>query len=229
MATLYKSIYLCSGTSPFQVNLDLSPFFLDWWVDTTSKPVWVSEYQDSVSASTVAYAMPSSGVAAGTYRIEFDAFEDDASGTKIGDFYIEIIIPATCDALQDVCCSNDAVTLRWLNREGGISQWTFAGVRTFEMTLGDGNTFKNRDLEIFYSERKDVFNGKTVNTRQITKAQSDFLDELKYAVQAWEWDGETATPILLSNDSFIKYKSNTKIYEVSIKYLLAQQVIIQTQ
>lgn len=227
MATLYKSIYLCA--SPTQVNLDLSPYFLDWWVDTVSKPVWVTEYQDSISDSTVAYGINGTGIAAGTYRIDFSLFEDDASGTALGDFYIEIIIPSACDNEQDICCGSGAVTLRWLSREGAIMQWTFAGVRTFEMTLGDAPTFKNRDIEIFYSERKNVFNGKTVSTKQISKEQADFLDSLKYAIQAWEWDGETATPILLSNDSFIKYKTNTKIFETSIKYLLAQQVIIQTQ
>lgn len=228
MATLYKSFYLCD-TSVKQVNLDLNPFGLDWWIDTTSKPAWVTEYQDSVSASTVAYGINPALVAAGTYRIEFSAFQDDANGESLGDFYIEIIIPDTCDVEQDICCSNEAVALRWLNREGGISQWTFSGVRRFEMRLGDANTFKNISLERFYSQRKDVYHGKTVNTRQISREQAEYLDSLKYSIQAWEWDGTTATPILLDNDSYLKFASNTRIFEVSVKYILAQEVIVQTQ
>ena len=82
-------------------------------------------------------------------------------------------------------------------------------------------------IEHARQKRKNVYTGKRVTTGDITKEQADYLDELKYSIQAWEWDGTTATPIMLVNDSFSKYKSTDKFFDVSAQYIISETVQIQ--
>lgn len=107
----------------------------------------------------------------------------------------------------------------------------FPGVREFEVRAGDAPTFKNSALQIQYSERKDIYLGKSVNTTRISREQYEYVVGLKTAIQAWEWDAdtETATPILIDNESFLTFKTNSKFFELSAKYIVAAESIIQTQ
>lgn len=128
------------------------------------------------------------------------------------------------------CCDNQT-NIVWLNRQGGYQNYIFSGVKTFQIDGGTGKTFK-QNLIKKYCERKDVYEGKVLTTSAITKAHVDYIDSLKYSIQAWEWDesDNSFTEILLDTDSFVKYTSrDNAILDVAIKYIYAKEIKIQTQ
>lgn len=161
------------------------------------------------------------------HEIEFQVVHVDS--TEL-DFILEFDLESVCTIEQEVCCREDSTTIRWLGREGGIKQWTFTGVKTFDVRIGEANRFKNNSLQAQYSQRSNIYYGKVITSGNITKVQADFLDELKYSIQAWEVVDDTSVlPILINNESFDKYKSTQKFYDVSLAYIAAEEVRVQTQ
>lgn len=228
MATQIKNILLCpAGNATYY--FDLSPWFADWWAEVEgSLPTGIAVSQDAVSGSAVGFIVTYGSLDTGTHTVTIKGYEDNAGGAELGLFTLTFT-KGVCATEQEVCCGDDGMVIRWLGREGGIKQWPFPGVRDFDMRVGDAITFKNQNNQAQYAERKNIYTGKRLTTGDITQEQSDFLDELKYAIQVWEWDGETATPILLNNESFNKYGSRQKFFDVSISYIVSEAIQIQTQ
>lgn len=226
MATQIKNYLLCGGDEIHY--FDLSPYFYNWWANVSgSLPTGISELQDSDTGSTVGFAVDFSSLQSGVNTVTIEGFENTIGGDSLGLFTL-VFNKTECTTEQELCCEN-AVTIRWLGVEGGIKQWVFGGVREFDIKVGDAITFKNSNFQQQYAERKNVYMGIRLTSDFITKEQSDFLDELKYSIQAWQWDGTTANPILLVNDSFKKYGSRDKFFDVAIQYIVAKQIQIQTQ
>lgn len=237
MATVYKNFIACTNPAVPDViayhpsiELDFNAWYVNWYAETISKPSWVTEYTNGLGSVT-SYKVNYSGLtpSAGDYEISLRVRRDTGAGEVIDTFTINIAMKNECPASEALCCSDDAIVIRWLSRTGGIKEWRFNGVKTYDVSVGDAIAFKNSDLQAQYAQRSGIYTGKLITSGDITQAQADFLDELKYSIQAWEWDGETATPILIENNSFLKYKSTDKFYDVSLKYVIAQEVIMQTQ
>lgn len=129
----------------------------------------------------------------------------------------------------DNCCDNQT-NIVWLNRVGGYQNYIFSGVKTFEVDGGDAKTFIRDGIKRYY-QRKDVYNGKVVTTGNIDRDHVDYLDSLRYAIQAWEWDtdNDTFTEILVDVDSFVKYTSRQKLFDVAIRFIYSEELKIQTQ
>lgn len=130
----------------------------------------------------------------------------------------------------DNCCDNQT-NIVWLNREGGYQNYIFSGLKTFEVKGGNAKTFK-RDGIVKYYEREDVYDGRVVTTSAITKAHVDYLDSLRYSIQAWEWDesDDSFREILVDVENFVKYTSRDNgIYDVAIRFIYADSIKIQTQ
>ena len=221
--TTLKSFLSCDGMGLFTFSFE--PYYGSSWIcEAPDAPP--TGFQEILDANNVLRGYTLTNVADGTYSIQVNAA---AFGGTYEGYLLEFIV-GDCDTMQDVgCCNTDAVTIRWLGREGAIKEWYFNGVKEYEVEVGEANTFKNTSRQLQYSQRKDIYNGKMVSTKSISRAQVDFLDELKYSIQAWEWDGTTATAITLNNDSFFKYKSRDKLFDLSIRYVIAEEVIVQTQ
>lgn len=228
MATLIKDIILCQSSPNIQYFFfDLSPYYANWYATAGTLPTGVNKAQDSLTGSVVALIVNYSTFS-GTKTVTITGKKDSSSGDTFGTFTIKIT-KTSCATEQGICCNDDAQVIRWLCREGGIKSFTFNGVREFDVKVGDALQFINSNSQAQYSQRKRIYNGKRLTTGDITKEQSDYLDELKYSIQAWEWDGTTATPILLNNDSFTKYKSTDKFFDVSIQYIVSKEINVQTQ
>jgi hypothetical protein len=131
----------------------------------------------------------------------------------------------------DNCCDNQC-NIAWLNPQGGWQNYIFTGIKTFEVNQDNGNTFKTSNKTIKWSERKEVYEATICTTGSIPKAHVDYLDSLQYSVQAYLFNPTTNAfdiPILVDSDSFTKYTSRQKIFDVSIRFLKAKEIQVQTQ
>lgn len=210
------------GSSARQVELDFSPYTVSWYAESISTPSNVHIYQ--VNGSITAYKINST---ANYGSITFRVREGGHTGTIIGEYIIYVY--DSCSVQSDICCGSNPQTIRWLSTCGGIKEFVFNGLKTFDIRIGSAVTFKNSSLQKLYAQRQDVYTGKLISTGDISKDQADFLDELKYCIQAWEWDGTTATPIIVDNESYTKYKSSDKFYDVNLKYAICEEIQVQTQ
>jgi len=224
-----KKFFSCeeSGTpNTYQgyFTFDFSPYYSPGWVceSVTAAPTGFTEVTD-FSGNLIGYTVI--GAAAGVHEIIIQAGNFGGSYTE---YLLEFTFQSSCGTEQDIECCSDSVTLKWLGVEGAIKQWVFPGVREFEIKTGDANTFKNSSKQIQYSERKDIYTGKRISIGNVTQDQLDFISECKYAIQVWEFDGTDYTPILVNNDSFFKYKTTDKFFDVSIQYILSDEIQVQT-
>jgi len=228
---LLKKYFICDGREG-SFNFDLSPYFtLPYAYMVSALPTGFTDLYNKYTSLYGFSVAPNT--ANGIYEIVIAATE--LGGSDPVEFMLQFQIATDCATEITTCCDDDAVVIRWLGREGGIKQWTFSGVRTFDVEVGDANTFKNSDMQLLYSQRTGIYNGKLLTTGNITRTQVDFLDEVKYSIQVWEWtDADTpgtyyAVPITVNNDSFGKYKSRDKLFDVSLKYILSTEIQVQTQ
>lgn len=229
METL-KRFFSCTTTvNPLTFQgtfvFDLSPYFAPGWT-CEAVDAAPANFFELLDAQGNLYGYTVLGAVAGVYEITIQAANLGGTYTQ---FLLEFTLQSSCAEEQEIECCDDNVELRWLGREGGIKQWSFPGVREFDIKIGDANTFKNNNRQIQYSERKDVYSGKRISTGSITKEQADFLDEVKYSIQVWENVDDEWIPILVNNDSFFKYKSTEKFYDISIQYIKAEEIIVQSQ
>lgn len=233
MATVYKNIKMClnSARDSKGVAIDFSPYDANWWVNdnevTTSIGLIMINKTINAIHGVVGLVIIAPIVFEGTITIRVRS--GGPVGEIIDNFVINLTVSAECITEELTCCKG--VNIRWLSVAGGIKEWPFPGVREFDIRNGDALSFKNDLLETAYSERKDVYQGKSASSGDITKAQYDFITELRSAIQAWEYDQDTeiATPIKIDNDSFIMYPSNAKFYEMSFRYIMSAEARIQTQ
>lgn len=229
---LLKRYFICSDSST-GFTFSLEPFFTTPFVSpVTGPPSGFTELYNSYGSL---YGYTVDGASNGTYNIEINATELGDEDSDPVSFMLQFLVAEDCATEIESCCDENTTQIRWLGREGGIKQWNFPGIREFDIQVGDANTFKNADFQKSYSQRKDIYSGKRITTGDITKSQVDFLDELKYCIQAWEWTDEDtpgtfyAIPILIDNGSFRKYDSKQKFFDVSVQYVLSSEIITQTQ
>lgn len=146
-------------------------------------------------------------------------------------YYIRINVVASNYTSYDNCCDNQC-NIAWLNREGGWQNYIFTGVKEFSVTVGDTNTFVNNNLEKKYSEIGGVYSGRICTTGDIPKSHVDILESLQYAIQAFFYNTETELfdiPILIDKKDFVKYRTRDKFFDVKIRFIFAEQVLIQSQ
>lgn len=222
MPTLYKEYTLPPGTfqsetfilSGFRQGVQAAP------------PAWFSFVDGAVIIGIHTYngyeftAPP----ALGTYDIYFDSFDLDAT------YYVRINVVIGAYSLFANCCGDRNIV--WLGITGGWQNYVFTGVKTFTVDVGKDKQFKTQLLEAKYSEINDVYNGEIISTGDIPQAHVDALDGLKYSIQAFLLNHETGLwdiPILVDKGSFTKYKTHDKFFDVRIKFIYAEEILIQTQ
>jgi len=227
METLKR--YRGCGTDVEQTFVfDLSPYFSQGWICEGVTP-YPSGFAEILDGNGNVYGFfVAAGPPAQEYEVQIKAKSLPADDWTY--FLLEFDLTDTeCVTEVNTTCCDEAITLRWLGREGGIKQWNFPGVREYNIEVGDANTFKNGSRQMQYSERKNIYTGKRITTKNIDRDYVDFLDELRYSIQVWEVDGTNVIPVVLVNDSFNKYKSTDKFFDISISYTIATEIIMQTQ
>ena len=128
----------------------------------------------------------------------------------------------------DNCCSDENINIVWLNRQGGRGNFIFTQRRDFKVNIGDKKTYITKDIKR-YSEINKVYNAVTVYATGLSLNQIDFLDTLRYSIQAWVFINEVFIPIILDVESFDKYNTKENMYDISITFNYAEQLNIQRQ
>jgi len=169
---------------------------------------------------------------AGEYVVEYqlsrligDSFVVVGSGKLI----ITVNIP--CSITNNICCEKSS-TIAWMTREGGWRTFGFEGVKSFRVELGSGEQYTNKSLERRWSERNSYYDGLIVSTKAIDKAQSDLIESLKTSVQAYLFNEDTQAfdiAIKVQQGSYEKYRSNSKIIDERLTFIIAKEKVIQRQ
>lgn len=154
-----------------------------------------------------------------TFTIEQEPFEIQINVTQcIEDFY-------------DNCCTFDC-NIAWLNRQGGWQNYIFTGIRTYEIEQESGSTFKTIDKVKKWAEKTEVFEAVICTTGNVPRSHIDYIDSLRYSIQAYLFNEQTQKfdiDILLDSESYTKYTSRQKFFDVAIRFLKTKEIIIQSQ
>lgn len=223
MATLYKEYTVPAGTF---VN---ESFRLSGYTQggQAAPPAWFAfvDGAEVLGIQTYTGYQFTAPASLGTYDIFFTTF--DLAIT----YYVRVNVVIGQYTLANNCCGDRNIA--WFTIQGGWQNYIFSGVTTFQVQAGKEKTFKTSGYVSKYSEISDVFDGEIVTTGDIPKSHVDVLATLKLkTVQAYLLNDETGLwdiPILIDRESFTKYKSNDKLFEVRLKFLYAEEILIQTQ
>ena len=230
MARTIKDIQICDVphhpgyTESYYFTL--SPYWNNWFALVNgSLPLGITAITNPLNGCVIGFVVDELLVSGATQIVTIDGFRD--TGESLGQFGV-MFTKGVCVTEVETCCDNEGASLKWLATNGGVMEWRFHGVREFEIRVGDALTFKNINNTIQYSQRKDIYNGSRVTSSSITKEEVLFIKEVKYAIQAWDYDGENIA-ILIDNDSFRLFKTTDKFFDISVQYIYADELQIQTQ
>lgn len=220
MATLYKEYTVPAGT----FVSESFPFAGANREGLAALPAWFEFIDGAViifqTYTGYQFTAPPS---VGTYDIEFKLYTGDL-------YYVRVNVVIGAYSLYANCCGDR--NLVWLTIQGGWQNYIFTGIKTFQVEIGGSKQFKTSGLVQKHSQIEGVYTGEVISTGDIPKAHTDALDGLRYSVQAFLYNDETEAwdiPILVDVESFTKYKSNAKFYEVRLKFIYAEEILVQTQ
>lgn len=187
---------------------------------------WFDAVENPLLSSLVGWSFTAPMVD-GTYTVTFTELVDG----EVVNWSIQIIVTIPCTSqVFDNCCTNQ-YNLVWINREGGWMNYIFTGVREFTVDVGDAKTFITSDYIQKYSEVSGVYDGVIATTGDIPQSHVDVLASLQYSIQVYLYDEseDTFTEILLDKKNFVKRKSTDKFFDVRIRFIYAEELLIQGQ
>ena len=188
---------------------------------SSTLPAWITNNTSGLYTSFWSITAPS--INEYTYNANI-YLRNNFQGTAL----IRVIVVESLYEEIDNCCSDDNINIVWLNRQGGRGNFIFSQRKDFNVEIGDKKTYINNDIKR-YSEINKVYNGTKVYATGLTLNQIDFLDTLRYSIQAWVLKGTYFVPILLDISSFDKYNTKENMYEISLSFIYAEQINIQRQ
>lgn len=185
---------------------------------------WFTPIVNPFISNLVGYTITAPGI--GSYSVTFLELVEGEPVTWT--VVLNVIVDQY--SLYANCCGDR--NLAWLNIEGGWQNYIFSGIKTFQVELDGTKQFKTSGLVQKHSEINGVYTGEIISTGDIPKAHADALDSLRHSIQAFLYNDETEAwdiPILLDLGSYTKYKSNEKFWDVRVKFIYAEEILIQTQ
>lgn len=220
MATLYKEYTVPAGT----FTSESFPFIGANLEGLASPPAWF-EFVEGVVIIFQTYTgyQFTAPPELGTYDIEFKLFTGDL-------YYVRVNVVIGAYDLYTNCCGDR--NLAWLNIEGGWQNYIFSGIKTFNVDIQDSKQFKTSGLVQKHSEITGVYTGELISTGDIPKAHADALDGLRRSIQVFLYNDETEAwdiPLLLDVGSYTKYNSRDKFWDVRVKFIYAEEILVQTQ
>lgn len=197
----------------------------------SSAPAWFNEY-DFYPIGSCGWVLSPPNESGTSYKFSWDA---EYHTGEVVEYIVELVMLDYCSVeIDNTKCSPDGLkVLSWLNREGGWSYFTFAGKTTFEVTIPESGKYQNSDYILRNHSRDGVYNGELVTTGSIPETALDLLASLKTSIQAYYIDGWDTSypvykPIIIQDGDFIKRKTGDKRFDVSVKFIYAEKVQIQT-
>lgn len=191
---------------------------------TSSIPSFITNSTDLNGFITFWTSVP---IILGSFTVTINVWSSDGL-TYVGKGVITVLVQDIFENI-DNCCSDNNINIVWLNRQGGYSNFIFSERQDFNVDIGKKNTYISSDI-IKYASIKGVYNGKIVYSTGLSKTAIDFIDTLKYSIQAWIFNSDhTFTPILVDVKSFTKYNTNEEMYTISLPFIYAKVLNIQKQ
>jgi hypothetical protein len=222
---LFKRYEICFGDVVQEV-LPVDNPFVTFYFNFLNVPAFVTLASGSAPNTYTGWQI-NGKTTSGTYSFSFQ--ENTLTGNRNWTVIIEVGACGT--VVYDNCCTNQ-YNIAWLNRQGGWQNYIFTGIKTFEVRQDDGDTFKTYEKVIKWANKKEVYNGVILTTGNTPKSHVDYLDSLRYSIQAYlyndltdAWDIE----ILIDSDSFVKYTSRQKLFDNTISFIYANELVIQSQ
>lgn len=220
----YRTFNVTPGTfiaesfpSPYQQGANPSP------------PVWFDWATDSPFGFEVLIGFSFTAPQVGTYEIYFTEILVDIS------YKIVINVVNTDFDVYANCCETEANPHRniaWYNIQGGWQNYIFTGVKTFRVEVGGNKQFKTNQLVTKHQRIEGVFDAELITAGDIPKAHVDYISGLRYSIQAFLYNTVTQTwdiPILIDLESFVKYQTRDKFFDVKLKFIYAEEILVQTQ
>ena len=239
---LYKSYYRCGvgetivGLFGVEVGIETLSYQYNGVRNSdgtySAAPAWFGQVNGFPSYDTV-WVMSPPAVENTTYD-----FSWTAQG-KTG-IYTEYIVRLT---MLDYCsielgCPTAGVNspltmLLWLTREGGWTYFPFNGRKSFEVKIPEADTYMDADYITRNYSRRGVANGETLSTGDIPELSLDLLQSLKESIQVFLVENPLVSgsqiyhEVNLLDGDFIKKKTGEKRWDVKVKFLYAQERVIQ--
>lgn len=170
----------------------------------------------------------------GTYEIFFENHFTDSRAEHV----YKIVINVTFNQYDTYsnCCeteTNKHRNITWLGIHGGWQNYIFTGIKTIQVDAGRDKQFKTNEYVLKHSEVNDVYDGEIITTGDIPKSHVDLLDGLRAkSIQAFLYNEETDAwdiPIIVDRSSYSKYKTRDKFFEVRLKFIYAEEILVQSQ
>ena len=241
---LYKSYYRCSAGDVVQ-----GVFGVEVGVQTLSFNFnGVRNSDGTYSAAPAWFTQVNDFPLYDTWWIMSPPAEDDTvydfSWTAQGKtgIYTEYIVRLT---MLDYCSielgcdtpnANAPLTmLLWLTREGGWTYFPFNGRKSFEVKIPDADTYMDGNYITRNYSRRGVANGETLTTGDIPELSLDLLQSLKESIQVFFVENPLVNgsqiyhEVNLMDGDFIKKKTGEKRWDFKVKFLYAQERVIQNQ
>lgn len=223
MSIYDKTIYL-SESELTEVDLALLYPFHSVKV-TSSLPAWFIDNKDVNNYSTFWQITPP---ISSIFTYNVDVYLSDEP-TFLETAVITLLVADIYNNISN-CCSDTDTNIVWFNRQGGWQNYIFNQRFDNAVEVGKASTFINNGI-VKYADRGRVYNSKTVYITGLTKTEIDYLDTLRYSIQAYEFNPITLafTPILLDSTNFNKYNSKENMYEFNLTYKYATELNVQFQ
>lgn len=148
-------------------------------------------------------------------------------------FTLKVIVTELCVENYNPCCKGHEINIGWINNLGGFQNWIFDGIITSEFRhQGGSQTFMNENQQMKYSDAGDNYDGEICECKDISKHHVDIISNLRMSIQAWIYNTESNAwdiPIIIDRDSFTKYNSKDRFFNISLRFFYAEKLQVQTQ
>jgi len=206
---------------------DFSPYDVNWYAVLNSElPANMEVLEDAETGNVVGVLVDTSTASLDGFNLSIYIGAD--SGEYVSDIVIRVNVLDSCETASDVCCTN-AEQIVWINRDGGLQNFYFDGVREFNIDQRDDEEYVDSDNASRYSTSGKVKDGRIFSTKNITKTELNALDSLNYSIQAWHLTGYKYLPISIAKGGYTKYNSRDKRFNASIRFTYSTPINIQTQ
>jgi hypothetical protein len=223
---LYKSYQLCQGDI-VQEALPTGNPFVTTYINFVGVPSFVILENGAAPNTYSGWEINTNTADSGSYSFSFQ--ETTLSGNI--QWQVNIVV-GQCGIVNYTSCCNNQINLAWLNRQGGWQNYIFTGIKTFEVQQNSSDLFKTFNKVAKYSEKTNVYNAVIATTGNIPKSHVDYLDSLRYSIQAFMFNEVTNAfdiPIVLDSEDFTKYTSRQKLFDITIRFIYSTELIIQSQ
>ena len=220
------TINICKDKS-LVYYFDFSTDTVTAWNSITGNAGWISILQDGETSSAIGISIDAQNTSMSD-TFEVTVKEATSIGETLNTYSVTINVLGVCETASNVCCTNSEQIV-WLNRDGGLQNFYFDGVREFNIDQRDDEEYIDSGNASRYSTSGKVKDGRIFSTKNITKTELNALDSLNYSIQAWHLSDSKYLPISISKGGYTKYNSRDKRFNASIRFTYSTPINIQTQ